>query len=134
MNETTLAAAVVAALVTVFGKFVDALVQRKRDRSSGSIEYRKLLSDDERAFRQAVLDEVKELRDEIDKKSDLLDEVRHKLAEANGKATDAERRCLEAQKRAELLEAQVGDLRMLHQRAQATKRAPSTDGLADADG
>ena len=113
MNETTLAAAVVAAAVTVFGKFVDALVQRKRDRSSGSIEYRKLLSDDERAFRQAVLDEVKGLRDELKKKEAQVDELRGKLGESHQRANEAERKAHEADRRALLLEAQITDLRTL---------------------
>ena len=114
MNDTTVLAAIVAAVVTVVTKFIDAIVARRRDRSTGSLEHRKLLSDDERAFRQAVLDEVKELRDELDKKSAQLDDARAKLGAHHDRALDAERKMHEAIRRAELLEAQINDLRTLH--------------------
>ena len=125
MNETTLDAALVAGIVTIFGKFIDALITRKRDRSTGSLEYRKLLSDDERAFRQAVLDEVKGLRDEIKKKEVLIDELRAKLAESHQRANESERNKAEAERRALLLEAQISDLRMVRR---GTRRREEEDG------
>jgi hypothetical protein len=117
MNETTLLAGIVAAIVTILTKVIDALVARRRDRQSGSIEHRKLLSDDERAFRQAVLEEVKELREELDRKSTLLDDVRAKLVDALSRASDAERRAAESERRSLLLEAQVNDLRVISRKA-----------------
>jgi septal ring factor EnvC (AmiA/AmiB activator) len=125
VNETTFLAAVVAAIVTIMTKLIDAIVARRRDRSSGSIEHRKLLSDDERAFRQAVLDEVKGLRDEIKKKETLIDELRHKLSEAHQRANDADRSKAEAERRALLLEAQISDLRMVRR---GTRRRDEEDG------
>lgn len=123
MNETAFLAGLVAAIVTILTKFIDALVARRRDRSTGSLEHRKLLSDDERAFRQAVLDEVKELRDELEKKSTLLDEIRQKLSTAHEQARESDRRCAEAERRSLMLEAQVADLRALHASIQESKRA-----------
>lgn len=113
MNETTFLAAIIAAVVTILTKVIDALVARRRDRQSGSIEHRKLLSDDERAFRQAVLEEVKELREELERKSTQLDEIRARLVEAQAKCADAERRVAESERRSLLLEAQLAELRIL---------------------
>lgn len=113
MNETTLLAALVAAVVTVLTKFIDAIVARRRDKNTGSLEHRKLLSDDERAFRQAVLDEVKELREELDKRSDQLETMRIRVAEARQLQLESDRKCAEAERRSLLLEAQVQDLRLI---------------------
>lgn len=114
MNETTLLAGLVAAIVTVLTKVIDALVARRRDKSTGSLEHRKLLSDDERAFRQAVLEEVKELREELDKKASQLDEVRAKLVSSQLSAAEAERRSAESERRSLLLEGQIDDFRLMH--------------------
>ncbi len=122
MNETTILAGIVAAIVTVLTKVIDAAVARRRDRQSGSIEHRKLLSDDERAFRQAVLDEVKGLRDKLDARSVFIDELRAKLLACDNMRIEADRKCTEADRRSLLLEAQVNDLRELHHKIAETRR------------
>lgn len=116
MNETTVLAGIVAAIVTVLTKVIDALVTRRRDKNSGSLEHRKLLSDDERAFRQSVLDEVKGLREELEKRAEQIEAMRVRVAEARQLQVDAERKNVEADHRALLLETQVTDLRALHQK------------------
>jgi hypothetical protein len=121
ISDTTLLAGIVAAIVTILTKVIDALMARRRERSAGSLEHRKLLSEDERAFRQAVLEEVKELREESEEKDGVISELRPKLALAEHRASDAERRCQEAERRAALLETMVQDLRTVHQRAQPSR-------------
>jgi hypothetical protein len=135
MNDTTVLAAIVAAIVTVLTKVIDALVARRREHSAGSLEHRKMLSEDERAFRQAVLEEVKQLREESDEKDAVISELRPKLALAEHRITDAERRTSEAEKRALLLERQVEDLRLVTQsrmtprkRSNSPTSAPLDDG------
>lgn len=122
MNETTVIAGIVAAIVTVLTKVIDALVARRRDRQSGSIEHRKLLSDDERAFRQAVLDEVKELREELDKRSEQLETMRTRVVESRQAQLDAERAGHESERRSQMLETQITELRNLHEKISQARR------------